>query len=192
LREADPQFGLLDGTLAECDRLGDGRADCSAKHRRHGVNVHVVTDPHGQVLWLPPALPGRCHDLTAARTHQGIRIYERQGVPILAHRAHIGAGAWVGDHIGKTACGRRTDAHPTDRQPSAVEGPGHGRGWNSPPEALADLPQSSMQPESNDVNRSSSPHTGAATLKELTDRVVRAVDSCRAKMHLDHAPIAIS
>lgn len=27
LRQADPEFVLLDGTLAECDRLGDGRAD---------------------------------------------------------------------------------------------------------------------------------------------------------------------
>jgi hypothetical protein len=39
LREADPDYVLLDGTLAECDRVGDGRADYSHKHRRHGVNV---------------------------------------------------------------------------------------------------------------------------------------------------------
>ncbi|GAA2923482.1 transposase family protein [Streptomyces enissocaesilis] len=37
LREHDPDFALLDGTLAECDRVGDGRADYSHKHRRHGV-----------------------------------------------------------------------------------------------------------------------------------------------------------
>ena len=36
LREADVEFVLLDGTLAECDRLGDGRADHSAKYRRLG------------------------------------------------------------------------------------------------------------------------------------------------------------
>lgn len=79
----------------EGDRLGDGRADYSAKHRRHGVDVQVVTDPHGEVLWLSPAVPEHCHDLTAARTHRIIRICERQGVPILADRAYIGAGAWV-------------------------------------------------------------------------------------------------
>jgi len=50
---------LLDGTLAECDRVGDGRADYSAKHRRHGVNVQGVTYPSGRLLWLSPALPGR-------------------------------------------------------------------------------------------------------------------------------------
>lgn len=48
LREAGPEFVLLDGTMAECDRVGDSRADYSAKHRRHGVNVQVVTD-HGHL-----------------------------------------------------------------------------------------------------------------------------------------------
>lgn len=67
LREADPDHVLLDGTLAECDRVGDSRADFSQKHRRHGVNVQVVTDPAGQLLWISPALPGRAHDLSAAR-----------------------------------------------------------------------------------------------------------------------------
>ncbi|MGW0562814.1 transposase family protein [Streptomyces sp. NPDC003016] len=95
LREEDPEAVLLDGTLAECDRLGEGRVGYSAKHRRHGVNVQVVTDPHGEVLWLSPALPGRCHDLTAARAHRIVRICECRGVPILADRVYIGAGVWV-------------------------------------------------------------------------------------------------
>ncbi|MFD7060816.1 transposase family protein [Streptomyces sp. NPDC059906] len=95
LREADPDYVLLDGTLAECDRVGDSRADFSQKHRRHGVNVQVVSDPVGRLLWISPALPGRAHDLTAARTHRIIRICERQGIPILADRAYIRAGPWV-------------------------------------------------------------------------------------------------
>ncbi len=95
LRESDPDFVLLDGTLAECDRTGDGKTDYSAKHRRHGVNVQVVTDLDGEILWISPALPGRTHDLTAARSHKVIRICERQGAPILAHRAYQGAGRWV-------------------------------------------------------------------------------------------------
>ncbi|WP_327399705.1 transposase [Streptomyces sp. NBC_01288] len=99
LREADADFVLLDGTLAECDRVGDGRADYSHKHRRHGVNVQVVTDPGGRLLWLSPALPGRSHDLTAARTHRIIRICERQGVPILADLAYQGGGPWVSTGI---------------------------------------------------------------------------------------------
>lgn len=99
LREAGAGFVLLDGTLAECDRVGDGRADYLAKHRRHGVNVQVVTDPGGRLLWLSPALPGRAHDLTAARIHRIIRICERQGVPILADLVYQGGGPWVSTGI---------------------------------------------------------------------------------------------
>jgi hypothetical protein len=159
---------LLDGTLAECDRLGDGRADYSAKHRRHGVNVQVITDPHGKVLWLSPALPGRCHDLTAARAHRIIRICERQGVPILADRAYIGAGAWVTTPARGPPGGEPTLTQQTvNRALSKARAPSRGR--SCPSEVLADLPQSAVQPESNDVNRRSRPHPGAATLKDLTD-----------------------
>ncbi len=110
LRETDPDYVLLDGTLAECDRVGDSRADFSHKHRRHGVNVQVVTDPAGRLLWISPALPGRAHDLTTARTHRIIRICERQGVPVLAGRAYMGAGPWV------TALGRPPGRHLTPTQ----------------------------------------------------------------------------
>lgn len=124
LREVDPDFVLLDGTLAACDRLGEGRADYSAKHRRHGVNVQVVTDPAGQVLWFSPALPGRTHDLTAARTHRIIRICERQGVPVLADRAYLGASPWVTTPVRRPP-GR--DLSPTqrtvNRAPSATRAP---------------------------------------------------------------------
>ncbi len=68
LCEADTEHVLLDGTLAECDRVGDSRADFSQKHGRHGMNVQVVADPAGRMLWISSALPGRTHDLTAART----------------------------------------------------------------------------------------------------------------------------
>ncbi|MER8237393.1 transposase family protein [Streptomyces sp. NPDC094049] len=111
-REHDPEFVLPDGTLAECDRVGDSRADYSAKHRRHGVNVQVLTDPAGEVLWISPALPGRTHDLTAARTHHIIRVCERQGVPVLADRACTGAGPWVTTGLRRPPGGELT---PTQR-----------------------------------------------------------------------------
>ncbi|WP_446039069.1 transposase [Streptomyces sp. SID1121] len=112
LCEADPDFVLLDGTLAECDRVVDSRADYSAKHRRHGVNVQVLTDPAGTVLWISPALPGRTHDLAAARTHKIIQICERQGIPILADRAYQGAGTWVTSGLRRPPGG---DLTPTQR-----------------------------------------------------------------------------
>ncbi|WP_274563755.1 transposase [Streptomyces spiramyceticus] len=120
LREHGPEFVLLDGTLAECDRVGDSRADYSAKHRRHGVNVQVVTDPAGAVLWISPALPGRAHDLTAARTHRIIRICERLGVPILADRAYQGAGPWVTTGLKRPPRGELTLTQRTANRALAV------------------------------------------------------------------------
>jgi DDE superfamily endonuclease len=76
------------------------------------VNVQVVTDPSGQLLWLSPALPGRTHDLTAARTHRIIRICGRQGVPILADLAYQGAGTWLTTGIKRRALQELT---PTER-----------------------------------------------------------------------------
>jgi hypothetical protein len=108
LRENTPDFVLLDGTLAECDRTGNGTTDYSAKHRRHGVNGQVVTDHTGEILWFSPALPGRAHDLTTARTHKIVRICERQGVPILADRAYQGAGPWVTTGIKRPPGGELT------------------------------------------------------------------------------------
>ncbi|KIQ66685.1 hypothetical protein TR51_04090 [Kitasatospora griseola] len=46
LRDADPEYILVDGTLAKCDRLGDH----SGKHRRHGVNHRVITTPEGKLV----------------------------------------------------------------------------------------------------------------------------------------------
>lgn len=74
--------------------------------------MQVVTDPSGEILWLSPALPGRTHDLTAARIHQILRIRERQGIPILADMAYIGAGDWL------TTAKRRpsgANSHPPSR-----------------------------------------------------------------------------
>jgi hypothetical protein len=69
LREHDPDFILLDGTLAECARDGDGRADYSHKHRRHGVNVQVITDPGGRLhSHRKDPQPGAGRSTSARRT----------------------------------------------------------------------------------------------------------------------------
>lgn len=48
-----PRTVLLDGALAGCDRVSDSRADFSHKHRRHGVNVQVVSDRSGSCCGSP-------------------------------------------------------------------------------------------------------------------------------------------
>jgi hypothetical protein len=66
-----PADAILDGTLILIDRVGGSanRRYFSGKYRRHGLNAQVITDPHGRLRWVPPALPGSVHDLKAARTH---------------------------------------------------------------------------------------------------------------------------
>jgi hypothetical protein len=68
----------LDGTLIRSDRsraVGPtGGVDLwwSGQHRHHGGNVQVVTAPDGWPLWTSPVRPGREHDTTCARTHDGL------------------------------------------------------------------------------------------------------------------------
>lgn len=76
------------------------------------MNEQVVTDPGVRLLWLPPAPPGRTHDLTAAHTHRIIRIRERQGVPILADLAYQSAGPWLTTGINRRPLQELT---PTER-----------------------------------------------------------------------------
>ncbi|MBZ4318547.1 transposase family protein [Streptomyces huiliensis] len=92
LRQARPEYVLVDGTLAECDRVGNGQDDCSGKHRKHGVNIQAVTGPAGERVWYSPALPGRTADITVARTHHIVTICEHLKIPALADKAYQGAG----------------------------------------------------------------------------------------------------
>jgi hypothetical protein len=66
-------FVILDGTLLPIDQVGMtsgyDRAFYSGKHKRHGMNVQVLADPAGRLVWASPALPGSRHDLGAAREH---------------------------------------------------------------------------------------------------------------------------
>ena len=64
---------ILDGTLLRIDRVGMAtgrdRAFYSGKHKAHGLNVQVIADPIGRLVWISPPLPGARHDMGAAREH---------------------------------------------------------------------------------------------------------------------------
>ena len=62
-------FVILDGTLLPIDRIAADTPYYSGKHKRPRMNVQVLADPFGRLLWASPALPGSTHDLTAARQH---------------------------------------------------------------------------------------------------------------------------
>ncbi|MFD5025090.1 hypothetical protein [Streptomyces sp. NPDC058373] len=72
-------------------------------------------------------MPGRAHDLTAARTHWIIRICERQGVPILADLAYQGADPWVTTGIKR----RPLQEPPSPRRPATEPWPRHGHRSNA-------------------------------------------------------------
>lgn len=87
---------ILDGTLLSIDRVGMAsgrdRAFYSGMHKRHGVNVQVVADPAGRLVWASPALPGARHDMGAAREHGLIDGLNAAGVRAIADTAYQGGG----------------------------------------------------------------------------------------------------
>ena len=92
-------FVILDGTLLRIDRVGMAsgrdRAFYSGKHKCHGVNVQVIADPIGRLVWISPALPGARHDMGAAREHGIIDALTEAEVPAVADTAYQGAGPTV-------------------------------------------------------------------------------------------------
>ncbi|MBB4788665.1 hypothetical protein BJY27_009712 [Streptomyces rapamycinicus] len=86
---------LLDGTLLPIDRIAADRPFYSGKHKKHGMNVQVIADPIGRLLWASPALPGAVHDIRAAREHGIIDALAEAGVPCWADKGHRGAGGTV-------------------------------------------------------------------------------------------------
>jgi hypothetical protein len=92
-------FVIVDGTLLRIDRVGmtggRDRPFYSGKHKRHGVNVQVLADPAGRLIWTSPALPGARHDMGAAREHGLIAALEAAEVRVIADSAYRGTGANV-------------------------------------------------------------------------------------------------
>ncbi len=114
---------LLDGTLIPTDRVHDSGLGSdrwySGKHKRHGGNVQVICDPDGRPMWVSPVEPGATHDLTAARRHVLPALYPTaaRGLPVLADKGYIGAGAGV-----RVPVRRPREGQGLDRST---------RGWNS-------------------------------------------------------------
>ncbi|MFI5635545.1 transposase family protein [Streptomyces sp. NPDC051664] len=88
-------FVILDGTLLSIDRIAADRPYYSGKHKRHGMNVQVIADPFGQLLWASPALPGAVHDIKAARTHSIIDALTGAGIRTWADKGHQGASGTI-------------------------------------------------------------------------------------------------
>ncbi len=86
---------ILDGTLLPIDRIAVDRPYYSGKYKKHGMNVQVLADPFGNLLWASPALPGAVHDIRAAHTHGIIDALAQSGVRCWAGKGYQGAGGTV-------------------------------------------------------------------------------------------------
>jgi DDE superfamily endonuclease/Helix-turn-helix of DDE superfamily endonuclease len=94
-RDAGHAYVVIDGTLIPIDRVAADRPFYSGKHRRHGMNLQVISAPDGEILWVSGPLPGAVHDLTATRIWGIIRELAAAGLITLADKGYHGAG----DHV---------------------------------------------------------------------------------------------
>ncbi len=171
LRETDPEHVLLNGTLAECDRVGDSLADFSHKHRRYGVNVQVVADPVGELL-VDLAHAARAHPRPDRSPHPPHHPDLRTPGRSRSRRPCLHRGRPLGDHADQATPAPGPHPDPADDQPRPVGGAGASRTKRCETEVLVHLPQSPLQPQPHDGHRQSRPHPGEATLKTLSDEGV--------------------
>ncbi|PZT72595.1 MULTISPECIES: transposase family protein [unclassified Streptomyces] len=88
-------YVILDGTVLPIDRIAANRPYYSGKKKHHGMNVQVLADPAGRLIWVSDALPGAVHDLTAARTHGIPAALAADATKCWADKAYQSAGPAV-------------------------------------------------------------------------------------------------
>ncbi|MBA9048478.1 hypothetical protein BJ996_007421 [Streptomyces phaeogriseichromatogenes] len=88
-------YVILDGTLLPIDRIAADRPFYSGKHKKHGMNVQVIADPKGRLMWASPALAGAVHDVRAAREHGIIEALVEAGITCWADKGYQGAGGTI-------------------------------------------------------------------------------------------------
>ncbi|WP_406190798.1 transposase family protein [Streptomyces sp. NBC_01017] len=79
---------LLDGTVAESDRVAAAGHYCGKVHRE-GMNLQVITAEDGKLLWISPALPAGTHAVTAARKHAIVNTCAQQDLEVLADKGYV-------------------------------------------------------------------------------------------------------
>jgi len=121
-------FVCLDGTLISSTR-SSARSEAghdvwySGKHKRHGGNIQVLTDPTGFPIWTSQVEPGSVHDITAARLNVLGALYPAaaQGLPTLTDKGYTGAG--IGIHVPTKGRDLSPDNQTRNRMISALRAP---------------------------------------------------------------------
>ena len=119
----------LDGTLIATDRCRTVNPDTghdlwySGKHRAHGGNVQIVSDPDGHPVAVSDVEPGSTHDLAAARAtgflgalHAAAALL---GLPALADKGYDGRRCRSADpHQGRQPAPGQPHPQPAPRLPT--------------------------------------------------------------------------
>lgn len=106
-------FVILDGILLSSDRLAADRPYFLGKHKKYGMNVQVITDPFGRLLWASPALRGALLDIKAARTHGIIDALTVAGIRCWADKGYREHAA-----PSESSTGAAGSSSPSARRPS--------------------------------------------------------------------------
>jgi hypothetical protein len=93
--QAGHAYVVIDGTLIPTDHVAADRPFYSGRHRRHGMNLQVISASDGEILWVSGPLPGAVHDLAAAPIWAIVRELAAAGLVVLADKGYHGAG----DHV---------------------------------------------------------------------------------------------
>jgi DDE superfamily endonuclease len=84
-------YVVVDGTLIAIDRVAADRPFYSGKHRGHGMNLQVIANPSGGILWVSGALPGSVHDKKAEWIWGVLDELQAAGLIVLADKGSQGA-----------------------------------------------------------------------------------------------------
>lgn len=90
---------ILEGTLLPIDRIAADWPLYSGKHKKHRMNVQVITNPSGRLLWASPALPGAVHDIRAVGEHGIVNALAEVGITCWVDKGYRGADGTI-----RTAC----------------------------------------------------------------------------------------
>ena len=152
-KKAGHAFVVIDGTLIPIDRVAADRPFYSGKHRKHGMNLQVISGPGGEILWVSGPLPGAAHDLTAARIWGITRQLAAAGLIVLADKGYIGAG----QHILTPYRGRNKPRLPESRQLRPRETARSRRARQRPAQDLGNPAQTPLLPLARRPARQSHP-----------------------------------
>ncbi|MEU4969020.1 transposase family protein [Streptomyces smyrnaeus] len=97
-------YVILDGTVLSIDRIAADRPYYSVKKKYHRMNVQVLADPAGRLIWASDALPGATRDLTAVRVHGIPAALAADDIKCWAGKAYQGADPAIlcpdrGEHL---------------------------------------------------------------------------------------------